>query len=185
MTSLRFPQAPWQKSLTIDGPSWTIACVGLSFAQQLRWHIEAVQDLIGHTSLGALCSKIRTSSMSALPLLDFDSSDFSTAKGQDDQNLPDTTQNNDSKPGSMKNVPCFQVFCSGLSPHTAGCRDRPILETSPSVAIRKAQLSHSPHRRSALDYVYVYNRISRRQQMAALTKGQAALRQSAGCHSIL
>lgn len=37
----------------------------------------------------------------------------------------------------------------------------------------------------ALDYVYVYNRISRRQQMAALTKGQAALRQSAGCHSIL
>lgn len=105
--------------------------------------------------------------MSALPLLDFDSSAFTTAKGQDDQKLPDTTQNNDSKPGSMKNVPCFQVFCSGLSPHTAGCRDRPILETSsPSVAIRKAQLSHSPHRRSALDYVYVYNRISRRQQMA-------------------
>lgn len=57
VTSLRFPQAPWQKSLTIDGSSWTIAYVGLSFAQQLRWHIEAVQDLIGRTPLGAFVSK--------------------------------------------------------------------------------------------------------------------------------
>lgn len=61
----------------------------------------------------------------------------------------------------------------------------PSLKRLPPWRYVRAQLSHSPHRRSSLVYVYVYNRISRRQQMAALTKVQAALRQSAGCHAIL
>lgn len=89
-----------------------IACVGLSFAQQLRWYIEAVQDLIGHNSLGAFIQKIRTSQCVRSACLTLTASPFSTAKGQDDHQLRDTTQNNDSKPGSMINVPCFYVFCS-------------------------------------------------------------------------